>query len=41
VKLNVKGSVNYAAAVCDKTFKFFVSRQDESMAGHVGVKGVY
>jgi hypothetical protein len=28
--------------VCDqKTSKFFVSYQGESMAGHVGIKGVY
>jgi hypothetical protein len=33
-------SVNGAGAVCDqKTSKFFVSHQEESMAGHVGVKG--
>jgi hypothetical protein len=35
-------SVNGAGAVCDqKTSKFFVSHQEESMAGHVGVNGVY
>jgi hypothetical protein len=34
--------VNGAEAVCDqKTSKFFVSHWEESMAGHMGVKGVY
>jgi hypothetical protein len=34
--------VNGTGAVCDQeTSKFFVSHQEESMAGHVGVKGVY
>jgi hypothetical protein len=34
--------VNGAGAVCDqKTSKFFVSHHKESMAGHVGVTGVY
>jgi hypothetical protein len=32
--------VNGASSVCDqKTFNFFVSHQEESMAGHVGIKG--
>jgi hypothetical protein len=35
-------SVNSAGAVCDqKTSRFFVSHQKESMAGHVGVNGIY
>jgi hypothetical protein len=35
-------SVKSAGAVYDqKTSKFFVSHQKESMAGHMGVKGVY
>jgi hypothetical protein len=34
--------VNTAASVCDlKTSKFFVSLGEESMAGHVGVNGIY
>jgi hypothetical protein len=34
--------VNGASEVCDqKTFKFFVSHQEESMGGHMGTKGVY
>jgi hypothetical protein len=34
--------LNGAGAVCDqKTSKFFVSLQKESMAGHMGVKGAY
>jgi hypothetical protein len=34
--------VNGNGAVCDqKTSKFLVSHQEESMAGHVGVRGVY
>jgi hypothetical protein len=38
----VAQGVNDTGAVCDqKTSKFFVSHQKESMAGHVGVKGVY
>jgi hypothetical protein len=33
---------NGAGVVCDqKTSKFFVTHQKESMAGHVGVKGGY
>jgi hypothetical protein len=35
-------NINSASIVCDQeTSKFFVSHWDESMAGHVGVKGVY
>jgi hypothetical protein len=35
-------TVNSAGAVCDqKISKFFVSSGEESMAGHVGVNGVY
>jgi hypothetical protein len=35
-------SVNSTGAVCDqKTSKFFVSHWEESMAGHVGINGVY
>jgi hypothetical protein len=35
-------SVNSTGAACDqKTSKFLVFHQEESMAGHVGVKGVY
>jgi hypothetical protein len=35
-------NVNRAGAVCgQKTSKFFVSHQKESMAGHVGLKRVY
>jgi glycyl-tRNA synthetase beta subunit len=35
-------SVNSAGVVCDpKNSKFFISHQKESLAGHVGVKGVY
>jgi hypothetical protein len=35
-------TVNGAGAVCDqKTSKFFVSSGEESMAGHMGVNGVY
>jgi hypothetical protein len=35
-------NVNSAGAVCDqKTSKFFISHQKESMAGHVGISGVY
>jgi hypothetical protein len=34
--------VNCAGAVCDqKSSKFFVSYWEESMAGHVGINGVY
>jgi hypothetical protein len=34
--------VNGTGAVCDqKTFKFCVSHQEESMERHVGVNGVY
>jgi hypothetical protein len=47
------GLANYAYAYCDKIFdstsavcdqktsKFFVSHIEESIAGHVGVSGVY
>jgi hypothetical protein len=35
-------NVNCTSAVCDqKTSKFFVSHQKESMAGHVDAKGIY
>jgi hypothetical protein len=35
-------SVNSADAVCDqKISKFFVSHLKESMAGHMGISGVY
>jgi hypothetical protein len=34
--------VNSADTVCDqKTSKFFVSHREESMAGHMGINGVY
>jgi hypothetical protein len=34
--------VNGAGGVCDqKTSKFFVSHWEKSMAGHVGVNGIY
>jgi hypothetical protein len=40
--ISVTSCVNGAGAVCDqKTSKFFVSHQKESMAGHVNVKGGY
>jgi hypothetical protein len=36
------GSVNGAGAVCDqKTPKFFVSHQEESIAGHTVLKTAY
>jgi hypothetical protein len=35
-------NVNGAGAVCDqKIYKFFVSQRKDSMAGHMGIKGVY
>jgi hypothetical protein len=34
-------SVNGSGIVCDQTSKFFVFCWEESMAGHVGVNGVY
>jgi hypothetical protein len=35
-------AVNGSGAVCDqKSSKSFVSHQKESIAGHVGIKGVY
>jgi hypothetical protein len=35
-------TVNSTGAVCDQeSSKFFVSHQKESMAGQVGIKGVY
>jgi hypothetical protein len=35
-------NVNGTGAVCDqKTSKFFVSHWEESMAGYVGINGVY
>jgi hypothetical protein len=35
-------TVNGTGAVCDqKTSKFFVSHQKESMGGPTGIKGVY
>jgi hypothetical protein len=37
----IHGFVNGTVAVCDQTSKFFVSHREESMAGPVGVKGVY
>jgi hypothetical protein len=37
-----QGIVNCTGVVCDQnTFKFFVSHKEESMAGHVGINGVY
>jgi hypothetical protein len=39
---SISPTVNSADAVCDqKPFKFFVSHWEESMAGHMGVKGIY
>jgi hypothetical protein len=32
--------VNSSSSVCDQTSKFFVSHQEESMAGHMDIKGV-
>jgi hypothetical protein len=35
-------AVNGAGAICDqKNSKFVISHQQEFMAGHMGVKGVY
>jgi hypothetical protein len=36
------GGANSTGAVCgQKTSKFFVSHREESIAGHVGIKGIY
>jgi hypothetical protein len=41
-KIDLSVFVNSAGAVCGwKTSKFFIYHQEESMAGHVGVNGVY
>jgi hypothetical protein len=41
-RLCQNGHVDGNGAVCDQKIpKFFVSHQEESMTGHVGVNGVY